>query len=74
MFETSNKHKRGSGHTNLYKRDGEQECVLNGVFDNTTTMKRERYCNNELTSSLPCTDKMRNNKFFPWGCFDDVPK
>jgi hypothetical protein len=44
----------------------------NGVFDNTANMRRERWIDGELVSSLPCTDEMRANPFFPWGCFADL--
>jgi hypothetical protein len=53
--------------------NGRRADLLCGVFDNAKTMRRERYTDGILTSSLPCDEKMRTNKFFPWGCFGDLP-
>lgn len=50
------------------------KLTLCGVYDNRVTMCRERYDEEGFVSSLPCDDGMRNNKFFPWGCFEDVPR
>jgi hypothetical protein len=43
-----------------------KENKLNGVYDNTDTMCRERYINGELISIIEYTESMKNNKFFPW--------
>jgi len=43
------------------------DALLCGVYDNTLTQRRERYDAGKLISYLPCDDKMRDNKHFPWG-------
>jgi hypothetical protein len=60
-----------------YFGDKHKGCAiagLEGIYDNTTTMCREKYDAAMLTSSLPCDEAMRSNKHFPWGCFGDIPK
>ena len=47
--------------------------ALCGVFDNLSTMRRERYEDGKLISFLTCDDKMILNTHFPWGSFRDVP-
>jgi hypothetical protein len=54
-------------------RGDKPESVLCGVFDNLSTMRRERYEEGKLVSFLACDDKMSRNPHFLWGSFRDVP-
>jgi len=49
-----------------------KQKILDGVYDNTKTNRRERWTNGKLTSFLSKDKKMIDNEFFPWGCFEDI--